>query len=251
MKRIVAYASYASLAFVFVATPGLAQQEEKDNTGTNPVNFTYDLRFITEMQWFRDGGGSLLKHTLEWKAPLGADIGKLRGGRTFSDLGKRFGLRMRAYYQNLSFNDGTGNLGSSSVSGLGDIDARILWIAAINKKWGLVPGLEAFFNTASNDFLGSGSTNLAPVVFVPLFNVLGPRSLFAPGYQYVFDVAGNCQLSSADARLRTRGGVARSRHSEGQVISVLRAAFARAAPTWTCPDGRRFATGRTATVTAG
>jgi hypothetical protein len=51
--------------------------------------------------------------------------------------------------------------------------------------------LEAFFNTASHDVLGSGSTNLAPVIFVTLFNVLGPRSLFAPGYQYVFDIAGN------------------------------------------------------------
>lgn len=190
MRQIVAYASYASLALVFLATPGLAQ-EEKDNTGTNPVNFTYDLRFITEMQWLRDDGGSLLKHTLEWRAPLGGDIGNLGGGSTFSDMGKRFGLRMRAYYQNLSLNDGTGNLGSSSVSGIGDIDARVLWIATVNRRWGLVPGLEAFFNTASNDALGSGSTNLAPVVFVPLFNVLGPRSLFAPGYQYVFDVAGN------------------------------------------------------------
>ncbi len=190
MRQIVAYASYASLALVFLATPGLAQ-EEKDNTGTNPVNFTYDLRFITEMQWFKDDGGSLLKHTLEWRAPLGGDIGNLGGGSTISDLGKRFGLRMRAYYQNLSLNDGTGNLGSSSVSGIGDIDARILWIATVNRKWGLVPGLEAIFNTASNDFLGSGSTSLAPVVFVPLFNVLGPGSLFAPGYQYVFDVAGN------------------------------------------------------------
>ncbi len=35
MRQIVAYASYASLALVFLATPGLAQ-EEKDNTGTNP-----------------------------------------------------------------------------------------------------------------------------------------------------------------------------------------------------------------------
>jgi hypothetical protein len=51
--------------------------------------------------------------------------------------------------------------------------------------------MEAFFNTASTDALGSGGTQLAPVVFLPLFNILGPRSLFAPGYQYVFDVSGS------------------------------------------------------------
>ena len=64
MRHIVALASYVCLALVLLATPGQAQ-EDKDNTGTNPVNFTYDLRFITEMQSFRDDGGSLLKHTLD------------------------------------------------------------------------------------------------------------------------------------------------------------------------------------------
>jgi hypothetical protein len=190
MRRTIVGASYVCLAFLAIATPGIAQ-EERDNTGTNPVNFTYDLRFITEMQSFTSEGGSLVKHTLEWKAPLGADVGNLGGGSAFSDLGKKFGLRMRAYYSTLSLNDGTGSLGSSTVSGIGDLDARLLWIATINSRWGLVPGMEAFFNTASNDALGSGGTQLAPVVFLPLFNILGPRSLFAPGYQYVFDVSGN------------------------------------------------------------
>lgn len=190
MRLIARYAAHASMALLLLPTPGLAQ-EETDNTGTNPMNFTYDVRFITEAQWLRDDGGSLLKHTFEWRAPLGGDVGNLGGGSFFSDLGSRFGVRMRAYYQNLSLNDGTGSLGSSSVSGIGDMDARLLWVAKASSRWALVPGLEAIFNTASNDALGSGSTNLAPVMFLTLFNVLGPRSLFAPGYQYVFDVSGN------------------------------------------------------------
>ena len=193
MRKIVAYTASVCLLLVALATPGLAQ-DDKDNTGTNPVNFTYDMRFITEMQWRPDDGGSLLKHTFEFRAPLGSDVANLTGAEAgiFRDMGKRFAVRFRAYYQNLSVNDPDGaSFGSSSVSGIGDFDARLLWLAAINNNWGIAPGLEAFFNTASNDVLGSGSTTLAPVVFFALFNKLGPRSIFAPGYQYVFDVAGN------------------------------------------------------------
>ena len=180
------------ILLIVAASPALAQEEKKDDTGTNPVNFTYDFRFITEMQWLPNDGGSQLKHTLEWRAPLGKDVKNLGGGGLFSDMGKKFGLRTRFYYKNLSLNDPSSDpFGSSSVSGIGDIDARLLWLAHASKKWALAPGLEAFFNTASNDYLGSGKTTLAPVVFVALFNMLGRGSLFAPGYQYVFDVGGD------------------------------------------------------------
>jgi hypothetical protein len=179
---------------VVAASPALAQEEasKKDNTGTNPLNFTYDFRLITEMQWLPDNSGSQIKNILEWKAPLGGDLANLGGGDLFSDMGRKFGLRTRFYYQNLSLNDpSSGSFpASSSVSGIGDIDARVLWLAHVNKNWGLAPGLEAYFNTASNDFLGSGSTSLAPVVFATFFNKLGRGSIFAPGYQYVFDIAG-------------------------------------------------------------
>ena len=180
------------ILLIVAASPALAQEEKKDDTGTNPVNFTYDFRFITEMQWLPNDGGSQLKHTLEWRAPLGKDVKNLGGGGLVSDMGKKFGLRTRFYYKNLSLNDPSSDpFGSSSVSGIGDIDARLLWLAHASKKWALAPGLEAFFNTASNDYLGSGKTTLAPVVFVALFNMLGRGSLFAPGYQYVFDVGGD------------------------------------------------------------
>ncbi len=39
------------------AMPAVAEGEKKDDTGTNPVNFTNDFRFITEMQQFPDSGG--------------------------------------------------------------------------------------------------------------------------------------------------------------------------------------------------
>jgi hypothetical protein len=177
--------------------PVVAQEDkdkgkDKDNTGTNPVNFTYDFRFITEMQWLPSDSGSKLKHTIEWRAPLGKDIGNLGGGKFYDNLGQTFGLRFRGYYENLSENDpSSASFGSKSVSGIGDFDARLLAIAYSSSSFVLAPGLEAFFNTASNDALGSGSTTLAPVVFGVFLGMLGKGSLFAPGYQYVFDVAGN------------------------------------------------------------
>ena len=182
------------LVLLALACPAtvVAQEEKQDDSGTNPVNFTYDFRFITEMQWFPSDSGSQIKNVLEWRAPLGNDVGNLGGPDLFTDLGKKFGVRTRFYYQNLSLNDpSSGSFpGSSSVSGIGDIDARLLWLAHASKKWALAPGLEAFFDTATNEYLGSGETALAPVVFVALFNILGSGSLFAPGYQYVFDVGG-------------------------------------------------------------
>lgn len=110
----------------------VAQEKKEGKSGTNPVNFTYDFRFITEMQWFKDSGGSLVRHTLEYRARLGRDVANLKGESAglFADMGKRFGVRMRAYYQNLSVNDpSSASFGSSNVSGIGDFDARILAIA--------------------------------------------------------------------------------------------------------------------------
>jgi hypothetical protein len=177
-----------------LTSPAAVLAQEDDNSGTNPLNFTYDLRFITEMQWLKDDGGSLRKTTFEFRAPLGGDIANVTGAQSgaFVDMGKKFAIRMRAYWQELNVDDPAGTaFGSNSVSGIGDLDARVLWMAKANNTWGLAPGIEAFFNTASNDALGSGSTTLAPVVFFALFNKLGGGSIFAPGYQYVFNVSGN------------------------------------------------------------
>lgn len=185
-----------------VPTMALAQEKKADNSGTNPVNFTYDYRLITEMQQLKDDSGSLLKHTAEFRWPLGANVANLKEetAGVYSDLGAKAALRFRAYYNNLSVaNPSSTPFGSSSVSGIGDFDARLLTIAYASSKFVLAPGLEAFFDTASNDGLGSGSTSLAPVLFGVFPGLVGKRSLFAPGYQYVFDVAGeNVNRSQID-----------------------------------------------------
>jgi outer membrane protein assembly factor BamA len=173
-------------------TPGLAQE---DNTGTNPVNFTYDARFITEVAEFEEGGGSLLTSTFEFRWPLGRNVANLKGkekGSLFYDMGNKAAMRVRARYQNLSVDTpGAPPFDTSEVSGIGDFDARILYMAHTGKKLMVATGLEAFFDTASNDALGSGKTSLGPQVFTVFPGILGGRSLFAPGYQYVFDIAGD------------------------------------------------------------
>ena len=46
--------------------------KKNDNTGTNPINFTYDARFYIETSWL--DGGSLIAPTFEFRAPLGRDL---------------------------------------------------------------------------------------------------------------------------------------------------------------------------------
>jgi len=183
---------------VAIAATAFAQEEEapkeedakkKDNSGTNPVNFTYDYRLYYEMQQFKDNGGSQNRTIMEFRAPLGRDLANVTGQEAGSlvDLGSRFAVRMRGYYNTVNFNDSE----NTTVSGIGDFDARFLGIAHANKNWAVAPGLEAFFNTSSNDVIGSGSTVLAPVIFFGFFNKLGKYSIFAPGLQHRFSVGGN------------------------------------------------------------
>lgn len=190
--------------FVAIAATAFAQEEEapkkeeapkeeetkkKDNSGTNPVNFTYDFRIIQEMQQFKDDGGSQNKSYMEFRAPMGRDIANVTGQEAGSlvDLGSRFAVRLRGYYNTVNFNDAA----NTTVSGIGDFDARIISVAHATSKFAIAPGLEAFFNTASNDVIGSGSTILAPVVFFGFFNLMGKYSIFAPGLQHQFSVEGN------------------------------------------------------------
>lgn len=193
--RIFSEFSLITTAIVVSVVLSSVALAEEDNTGTNPVNFTYDARFITEVAEFEDGGGSLLTNTFEFRWPLGRNVANLKGegkGSLFYDMGNRLSMRVRARYQHLSVDTpGASPFDTSEVSGIGDFDARVLGLAYTGKKLIVAAGLEAFFDTASNDALGSGKTSLGPQVFAVFPGVLGGRSLFAPGYQYVFDVAGD------------------------------------------------------------
>jgi hypothetical protein len=135
--------------------------------------------------------GLLITNTVELRWPLGRDVANLKGvgaGSPYHDMGRRLGMRVRARYSNLSV-DVPGS-STSSVSGIGDLDARLLYLPYIGKKSILAVGLEGFFDTASNDALGSGKTSLGPTVIGVFPGLMGQGSLFAPAYQSVFDVGG-------------------------------------------------------------
>jgi len=175
-------------------TPALAADDppEQDNTGTNPVNFTYDFRLYTEMASLPIDDSSLITNTFEFRWPFGRDVANLKGvgtGSPYFDMGSRIGMRLRARYSNLSV-DLPGS-GTESVTGIGDIDVRLLGLPYVGKKTVLAVGLEAFFDTATNDVLGSGKTSLGPTVIGVFPGLVGRGSLFAPAYQYVVDVAGS------------------------------------------------------------
>ena len=169
----------------WVSTSALAQDEaeaaakedvkatfEKDKTGTNPVNFTFDARLYNEYQWLNtagDGGQNIT--TFEFRAP-------------FADGKWQFRSKLRAVDLKADFNDD----GTDDVDdfGFGDIDVRFMTIPYINmqKKLAVALGVEFFLNTASEDSLGAGAWTVAPLVFLPIFNPLGPGSIFVPGYQH-------------------------------------------------------------------
>jgi hypothetical protein len=167
------------------------QPSKQDNSGTNPVNFTYDFRLITEMASLPDGNNSLITNTFELRWPLGRDVAYLGGSATkspYHGLGTKVGARVRLRYADLNLD--TAGPASFGVSGIGDFDARLLFLPYVSPGFILAAGLEAFFNTATNAALGSGKTSLGPQIFGVFPGLLGKTSLFAPAYQYVFDIAG-------------------------------------------------------------
>ncbi len=156
-----------------LASPFPAAAQGEDKSGTNPINFTWDWRSFVEMQ-APEGDNSVTIRTIEQRVPLG----------------KRMNFRFRVRHTSISLApDSTGN--SVEYSGLGDWDARVLFVPVANAKRALVFGLEATFDTASNQFLGSGKTSLGPQVFGVLFAPPGGGTLVAPAYQYVFHVGGD------------------------------------------------------------
>ena len=151
-------------------------QFEKDKTGTNPVNFTFDARLYNEYRWLNtagDGGQNLT--TFEFRAPFASGKWQFRG-------------KIRAVDLKADFNDD----GTDDVDkfGFGDIDLRFLTVPIMNieKKFAMALGVEFFLNTASEDALGAGATSVAPMIFLGFFNPIGPGSVLFPGYQHTFSI---------------------------------------------------------------
>ena len=177
--------------------------DKSDQTGTNPINFTYDLRLYNEYQWLNvDGDGEQNTTTLEFRVPFadgkwqfrvraygnyvnadGPDAGYSPGMFARRHLDRRGGP-LRSLRTDRGIDD----------CGFGDVDFRFLTVPYFNleKRFAIATGLEVFLDTAHEDSLGSGSTSLGPQIFLGFFRPFGlPIDGFFPGYQHQFDVDGN------------------------------------------------------------
>jgi hypothetical protein len=150
---------------------------KNDKSGTNPINFTHDLRLYNEYQFLKDGDGSQNVTTMEFRTPFS---------------GGKWQLRMRGRYQSLNI-DADGDTGFPEIEeeGFGDFDFRILTVPIVNmqKKFAIALGLETFLPSATEVTLGSGAFSFGPQVFAVFFAPFGIKNtLIAPAYQHKFSV---------------------------------------------------------------
>lgn len=154
--------------------------DKSDQTGTNPINFTFDLRVYNEYLWLNTAGdGNQNLTTVEFRVP-------------FLDGKWQFRVRARANVINADLNDD--GVDELDESGFGDLDFRFLTVPYVNpeKRIAFAAGLEVFLDTASDEALGSGSTSLGPQIFLVFFKPFGlDIDLFAPAYQHKFSIDGN------------------------------------------------------------
>ena len=116
---------------------------------------------------------SLIINTLEFRWPFGRDVANLKdvgAGSPYFDMGSRLGCASGTLLEPQHRSPGFGH--GKSVSGIGDLDARLLYLPYVKKKTILAVGLEAFFDTA---------TSGRPRVGQDLARTHGDRRLSRPG----------------------------------------------------------------------
>ncbi len=181
MKKRKLYLSAVFAAFLMIALASTGVHAEDDGkdaqkgdkTGTNPVDFQREFRINNEYIWLNTAGdGSQHVTTAEFKTPI---------------LDGKWQLRVKTRFNSLTADindDGTDDI---DESGMGDTDIRFLTVPFLDmaNRRAFAYGLEVFFDTASEDVLGSGATSVGPQAFYVKFL---PSGLFAPGLQYKFSV---------------------------------------------------------------
>lgn len=120
---------------------------KNDKTGTNPVNFTHDVRLYNEYQFLKDGDGWQNVTTLEFRTP-------------FAD--GKWQFRMRGRYQWLHIDeDEDAGIPEIDENGFGDFDFRFLTVPIVDMKrrFALAVGFETFLPSATEVTLGSGASS--------------------------------------------------------------------------------------------
>ncbi len=148
------------------ATDQAAADTSEDKTGTNPVNFQNELRLYNVFTSLPGGSYQNLS-VFRYIVPFNNRTMNIRLDLPFVTT------------------DVTGN----TEFGFGDLNLRWLWTAKQARTHAVAVGIESWWDTATGDALGSGKSALAPVVFYVMF--LNKQTLFAPAYQYKFDIGGS------------------------------------------------------------
>jgi hypothetical protein len=110
---------------------------KKDNTGTNPINFTHDLRIFHEYQFLNTpGDGDQQVTTLAFRTPFHSG---------------KWQFRVRARGQQLNIDTNDDGIDEVNEGGTGDWDMRILTVPILDmkNKFALAAGFETFQNRMS------------------------------------------------------------------------------------------------------
>lgn len=180
MMRNTTLTAWAFVVLTLIAAEVPAQEKSAsrgDKTGTNPINFTHDIRLYNEFVWLNTAGdGNQNLTTLEYRHP-------------FFDGKWQFRTRIRASWIEADVNDD--GIDDLDDFGLGEVDFRFLTVPYVNmqKRRAVAVGLETFLPTATDDSLGSQRLSFGPQIFGVLFAPFGIKgALIAPAYQHKFSV---------------------------------------------------------------
>ena len=143
---------WTGLVLLAGAIPG-ALVAQDDNSGTNPIAFTWDFRFYAEAISL-PGDASMSTFTFEHRVPLSSN----------------WQFRTRSKFVSSTFNTPDGPV---TTTGFGDTNIRVLHVLIAGPTFALATGLEGFLNTASQPELGEGKFSLGPQLFAVFFGALG------------------------------------------------------------------------------
>ena len=169
--RLTQFLAVMVFALVFAAVPARAQYEgskpsKEDKSGTNPLNLQNQVSFYNEFKELPDDGGYANYMVARYWYPFNDQTNLV--------------LKLPVVSTDVT---------GEQETGFGDAELRWNWIPYMSQKFGLVLGAEFFFDTATEDSVGTGKHAAAPLV-VGVF-MFPSGLLFAPAYEYKFSCAGD------------------------------------------------------------
>lgn len=166
---LAALAGWSGAARAQESKPAVAETQDQDPTKTVAFNLRYEHRELP-----RDASADLIF----FRRDAATAGGKLRGpGHKVAIF--RFDLPM-----------GWVEAGGQRQSGLSDLYAQAMHVHPIRQRFSLGAGSGVFLPTATENLLGTGKWQVAPLV-LPLWTLTQPRGLFFCKVQENFSVAGD------------------------------------------------------------